>query len=412
MSDIAIKIEGISKKYAIGKQKSSSLRDTLSGLFQSKQSQVQDFWAINDINFEVKEGEALGIIGKNGAGKSTLLKVISRITAPTTGKITIHGRVASLLEVGTGFHPELTGRENIYLNGTILGMRRPEVKAKLDEIIDFSGVEKFIDTAVKHYSSGMYVRLAFAVAAHLEPEILIIDEVLAVGDADFQKRCLGKMGKVAESGRTVLFVSHNMNAVEQLCKSAMLIKSGKLEVYSDNVRQVISDYLYGDKEGTDAEWVNSGNELQNEHHTIERVGVYDASDRPLTGAAANNEPIFIKLKGEIKEENNLLNLGFVLFDDSDRQLFISYVKDLAQEDWPALKKGPFELVAKIPPHLLNEGNYRIEMVSNLHFTRWLIEPGGGGPVINFEVRGGLSESPYWVLRRGGFMAPVLHWESV
>jgi len=192
-------------------------------------------YSLQDINFEINQGDAVGIIGRNGAGKSTLLKILSRVTTPTTGRINIKGRVASLLEVGTGFHPELTGRENIYLNGAILGMRKREIDRKLDEIIDFSGVERYIDTPVKRYSSGMYVRLAFAVAAHLESEILIVDEVLAVGDAEFQKKCLGKMGEVSKGeGRTVLFVSHNMAAVQSLCKSGILLQNGKLNLYSSS----------------------------------------------------------------------------------------------------------------------------------------------------------------------------------
>ena len=242
MSDIAIRVEGVGKKYSIGKQKEDTLRATIARLFSNSNKGGEEFWALKDISFEVKRGDVIGIIGKNGAGKSTLLKILSQITTPTTGRIEINGRVASLLEVGTGFHPELTGRENIFLNGTILGMTRREVKAKFDEIVDFSGVEKFIDTPVKHYSSGMYVRLAFAVAAHLEPEILIIDEVLAVGDAEFQKKCLGKMKDVSSEGRTVLFVSHNMSAIHKLCENVILLRSGNL--YRQGItEQIIGDYL-------------------------------------------------------------------------------------------------------------------------------------------------------------------------
>jgi len=243
MGELAIKIEGISKKYTVGKKKDSSLRGSLGSLLKSSAKKGEDFWALKDVSFEVKKGEVIGIVGKNGAGKSTLLKILSQITKPTEGRIEIYGRVASLLEVGTGFHPELTGRENIYLNGTILGMTRKEVKEKFDEIVAFSGVEKFIDTPVKHYSSGMYVRLAFAVAAHLEPEILIIDEVLAVGDSEFQQKCLGKMKDVAQDGRTVIFVSHNMGAVQSLCNSAILIEQGKITMKSDSVNSVVKSYL-------------------------------------------------------------------------------------------------------------------------------------------------------------------------
>lgn len=242
MGELAIHIENVSKCYSIGKKKDTSLRGTISGIFNSAAGSKEDFWALKDINFDVERGSVVGIIGKNGAGKSTLLKVLSQITHPTTGKIEINGRVASLLEVGTGFHPELTGRENIFLNGTILGMSRKEVKDKFDEIVAFSGVEKFIDTPVKRYSSGMYVRLAFAVAAHLEPEILIIDEVLAVGDASFQKKCLGKMSDIASEGRTVLFVSHDMGAVASLCTHGILLEAGSV-AHQGSISEIIDAYM-------------------------------------------------------------------------------------------------------------------------------------------------------------------------
>jgi lipopolysaccharide transport system ATP-binding protein len=238
MSEIAVKVDRVGKKFFIGHKKEGDLRTSLVKKFKhllGGQSVTEEaFWALKDISFEIKKGEAVGIIGRNGAGKSTLLKILSRITDPSMGRFEINGRVSSLLEVGTGFHQELTGRENIYLNGTILGMRRAEIKSKFDEIIAFSGVEKFIDTPVKHYSSGMKVRLAFSVAAHLEPEILIIDEVLAVGDAEFQKKCLGKMDEVKNrEGRTVLFVSHNMSAVKSLCNKGILLSSGTVELIDE-----------------------------------------------------------------------------------------------------------------------------------------------------------------------------------
>ncbi|TKB76639.1 MAG: ABC transporter ATP-binding protein [Nitrospira sp.] len=258
MGDIAIRVEEIGKLYRIGKrEKYKTLRDTLASAFTAPfrnagkllRGEWADpgesdptIWALKDISFEVQRGEVIGVIGGNGAGKSTLLKILSRITEPTTGFAEIHGQVASLLEVGTGFHPELTGRENIFLNGAILGMKRAEIERKFDEIVAFSEVERFIDTTVKHYSSGMYLRLAFAVAAHLEPEILIVDEVLAVGDAAFQRKCLGKMGDVAKEGRTVFFVSHNMAAISSLCTRALLLDSGRLKV-SDTPQSVIEEYL-------------------------------------------------------------------------------------------------------------------------------------------------------------------------
>ena len=251
MSDTMIKVEGLGKKYIISHQGSASytaMRDVIANKTKKLLSRKTDtptreeFWALKDISFEIKKGDAIGIIGRNGAGKSTLLKVLSRITEPSHGRIEINGRVASLLEVGTGFHPELTGRENIFLNGAILGMSRFEIRNKFDEIVDFSGVEKFLDTPVKRYSSGMYVRLAFAVAAHLEPEVLIVDEVLAVGDAEFQKKCLGRMKDVSEKdGITVLFVSHNIGAIKQLCNKGMFLKNGRLENAGD-INDVISNY--------------------------------------------------------------------------------------------------------------------------------------------------------------------------
>ena len=240
-STIALSISNLSKCYQIGLKKDGSLRGTLASIFSTGNSSHEDFWALKDFNLEIQKGDVIGIIGKNGAGKSTILKLISQITRPTTGRIEINGRVASLLEVGTGFHPELTGRENIFLNGTILGMTRKEVSAKFDEIVAFSGIKKFIDTPVKRYSSGMYVRLAFAVAAHLEPEILIIDEVLAVGDAEFQKKCLGKMKDVAGQGRTVIFVSHDLAAVKKLCNKGVLIQEGK-QIFAGNINETISKY--------------------------------------------------------------------------------------------------------------------------------------------------------------------------
>ena len=255
MSNSIITVKNLGKKYFIsheGKGKYSTLRDTIMNKTKKKAkrndealSLSEEFWALKNVNFEVDRGEALGIIGKNGAGKSTLLKILSRITEPSEGFIEIQGRVASLLEVGTGFHPELTGRENIFLNGAILGMSRIEIRQKFDEIVDFSGVEKFLDTPVKRYSSGMYVRLAFSVAAHLEPEILVVDEVLAVGDAEFQKKCLGKMEDVSKGqGRTVLFVSHQMGTLAQLCKTSVLLNSGRITMKGET-RDVIDRYLNG-----------------------------------------------------------------------------------------------------------------------------------------------------------------------
>ena len=261
MSDVAIRVENLGKSYRIGTAQEGAfryrtLRDSVTEVLRSPFGRLRSlssggrrvgestFWALKDVSVDVKRGDIVGIIGRNGAGKTTLLKILSRITEPTEGSVTLEGRVGSLLEVGTGFHPELTGRENIYLNGAILGMRRYEIDRKFDEIVAFAEIEKFLDTPVKHYSSGMYVRLAFSVAAHLEPEILLVDEVLAVGDAAFQKKCLGKMGNVAKEGRTILFVSHNMGAISSLCKWAVVLAGGRVETIGD-VSAAVATYLKG-----------------------------------------------------------------------------------------------------------------------------------------------------------------------
>lgn len=257
-----LEIKHISKRFKLGARQEGylSLRDVIANPFSKKKS-AHTFLALDDVNFDVYPGQSIGIIGRNGAGKSTLLKVLSRITPPTSGSVISRGRIASLLEVGTGFHPELTGRENIYMNGSILGMRRAEINKHFDEIISFSGVEKFLDTPLKRYSSGMQLRLAFSVAAHLEPEVLVIDEVLAVGDAEFQKKCLGKMDQVSKSGRTVLFVSHDMNAIEQLCSKAVILQKGKLVRYGDT-HELISAYLNDNKNFTVNElWLTDKVEL-------------------------------------------------------------------------------------------------------------------------------------------------------
>ncbi|OFX56511.1 MAG: hypothetical protein A2046_14210 [Bacteroidetes bacterium GWA2_30_7] len=358
MDELVIKVKNVSKKYKIGKNVSGSLRETLVnwwGLSKSKtKSDLEEFWALKDISFEVKQGEVLGIIGKNGAGKSTLLKILSRITEPSTGIITIIGRVSSLLEVGTGFHPELTGRENIFLNGTILGMTRKEVKSKFEEIVDFSGVEKFIDTPIKHYSSGMQLRLAFSVAAFLEPEILIIDEVLTVGDAEFQKKCMGKMNDVRKSGRTILFVSHSMTAIQSLCSKIIFLENGKTsELLS--VQEGVSRYLKGNLK------INSGFEKFEDTKTIEKPAhiieakllnaKYTISNQLLTC-----EDFYVELKWQnndgikITPSIELINYdGIKLFWSGDTIV-----------DWDGSKKqekGVFISTVKIPANFLKAGEY-------------------------------------------------------
>lgn len=293
-----IKVDGVSKRYRVRQGKGyGSLRESIANKFKTQfrsrasRGGESDFWALRDVGFQVQPGEILGLIGNNGAGKSTLLKILSRITRPTTGRVELRGRVGSLLEVGTGFHPELTGRDNIFLNGAILGMRRAEIVSKFDEIVDFSGVENFIDTPVKRYSSGMYVRLAFAVAAHLQPEIMLIDEVLAVGDVEFQKKCLGKMGAVARAGRTVVFISHNMAAMETLCDSCLLLKGGTIAA-SGPTNEVIKVYM-----------ASMGRQKSGTIPLLDHPGRTGASDRSMTSvtlAADSAEPAFaIRMGGTL-----------------------------------------------------------------------------------------------------------------
>ncbi len=337
----AISIRNVSKKYVIGKQKDGSLRGTLGGMFSKKEHKTEEFWALNDVSFDIQQGDVVGIIGKNGAGKSTLLKILSQITKPTTGSIEINGRVASLLEVGTGFHPELTGRENVYLNGTILGMTRNEVKAKFDEIVAFSGVEKFIDTPVKHYSSGMYVRLAFAVAAHLEPEILIIDEVLAVGDAEFQKKCLGKMKDVASKGRTVLFVSHDLASVQKLCTKSILLNSGKIEKYADT-ESVIKQY------------VSIGNSYTKRINVPNKLFFVDEVNFVNGKISFNYDESISLLIGTQLSLSNVLKVGIAIKDISQKKIF-SYV--FSSE----MRKGSNRFQLSIPENILMPGDYSIDV---------------------------------------------------
>lgn len=415
MSDIAIKVENLSKLYTLGSGKSGSLYESVGNLFSSKKKKIEEnsFWALDQLNFEIKHGQAVGIIGRNGAGKSTLLKVLSRITQPTKGKFSINGRVSSLLEVGTGFHPELSGRENIFLNGTILGMSRSEIKSKLDEIVDFSGVEKFLDTPVKHYSSGMYVRLAFAVAAHLEPEILIIDEVLAVGDAQFQKKCLGKMSEVTGQGRTVLFVSHQMNAIESFCNSIIVLNKGSLQYSDNNVRKGIELYLKGDQSNENsAIWTSQLNEIKNDYHTVTSLSLIDNDNNLLSTIVTNNSTKLIKIEGEILQVDSFFNIGYALFSEVGDLLYWTFITDVDEENWINLSTGKFAIQSSFPSNLLNEGTYSVEVISSIHFKQWLIEPGMGLASIKFEIKGGLSNSPYWIEKRKGILAPIIEWKSI
>lgn len=339
--NIAIRISNLSKRYLIGKKKDSSLRGTLASVFKTGNASDEEFWALRDITTEINKGDVLGIIGKNGAGKSTLLKILSQITIPTTGRIEINGRVASLLEVGTGFHPELTGRENIFLNGTILGMSRKEVASKFDEIVAFSGVEKFIDTPVKRYSSGMYVRLAFAVAAHLEPEILIIDEVLAVGDAEFQKKCIGKMKDVAGEGRTVIFVSHDIGAIKNLCTKGILLENGRMK-FTGNISAVISEYQSATK--------NSGGYSNNNAGKPKYLKTAQITNP--SNEISSDESIELRLETNVEPSFSPSDRILVRVLDEHENVLTSFER--------VLDKNNFTL--SIPPDYLKKGNYSINII--------------------------------------------------
>ena len=371
MSDTVIRVENLGKKYIIGHQQQeryTALRDVITNKVKSIGSLLnpkaksenpafEEFWALKDVSFDIKQGDRVGIIGRNGAGKSTLLKILSRITEPTTGSIKIKGRVASLLEVGTGFHPELTGRENIFLNGAILGMGKEEIKRKFDEIVAFAEVEKFLDTPVKRYSSGMYVRLAFAVAAHLEPEILIVDEVLAVGDAAFQKKCLGKMEDVGKEGRTVIFVSHNMTAVTRLCTRALWLDTGKIKIDGD-IYEVSGKYLQSDL-GTSAErhWTNPKNAPGDSVARLKAVRVI--SEEVVTETVDIRYPVILEMEyWNLKPDAQLL-CGFSFFNDQGVILFVS--ADFQDPEWGNKSKpiGIYKSRCVVPGNLLAEGQVKV-----------------------------------------------------
>ena len=381
MPDIVIRTENIGKKYIIGRQEErESFREAISRSAKAVSRRImnplekkisnkdrEEFWALKDISFEVKQGEVVGIIGRNGAGKSTLLKILSRITEPTKGRIYIKGRVSSLLEVGTGFHPELTGRENIYLNGSILGMSKAEIKGKFDEIVEFSGIERFIDTPVKRYSSGMYVRLAFAVAAHLEPEILIVDEVLAVGDYEFQKKSLGKMGEVAKEGRTVLLVSHNMPSVVNLCQRGILLKDGKV-VINDRAAEVVKHYMATVQSvGGEVVWNDLNEAPGNEIVRLQAVRILQEGIEGPTADVDIAKPVIIEITYENFKEGNLLYSAFWLKDNLGNIVLVSSnhkFVSLTEDKWYARPHpiGRYKSVCSIPANFLNDTKYSVTAI--------------------------------------------------
>ena len=439
-SEVVIRVEGLGKKYALHHETSeryTALRDvvarqartagrllnpfTLAGQLRKAQREAakerseseEEFWALKDVSFEIRRGERVGVIGRNGAGKSTLLKILSRITEPTTGRVEITGRVASLLEVGTGFHPELTGRENIYLNGAILGMTRREIRSKFDEIVDFAEVERFLDTPVKRYSSGMYVRLAFAVAAHLEPEILVVDEVLAVGDASFQKKCLGKMKEVsAGEGRTVLFVSHNMRAIDTLCNSALLLEKGLVKSYSHDVKVIIKCYENPLPE------VNQDRSPQ----SLLRAGfcfcapvLVDQAGKPNNGGFSQNPcSVLIQVKRVSSDKN--LSIGFsIAKQDVDISILQSFNVDHGSSGC-LFGHDSKEVAYEAPLDLkdLADGIYSLEIIAGIHNQGWIIQPGELALKTSFSLRHSREEGSvlFQQTTRNTILMPVINWRQM
>jgi lipopolysaccharide transport system ATP-binding protein len=410
-----IRVQELSKRYQLGKVAAySTLRETIvekvRNPFRGLQRNAETVWAIRDVSFEVAPGEVVGIIGRNGAGKSTLLKVLSRVTEPTSGRVELYGRVASLLEVGTGFHPELTGRENIFLNGSILGMSRKEIGLKFREIVEFTEIEKFIDTPVKRYSSGMYVRLAFAVAAHLEPEILLVDEVLSVGDIEFQRKCLGKVEEVAGGGRTVIFVSHNMAAIQRLCNRGILLRDGKVAVNSDTATAIKEYLTTGSDQLGECVW----------HHPSQAPG--DQVVR-LKAVRARNAGMEVSNRFSVREEWYLevefwvilpeanINVNIYLYDDAGTLIFVT--GDFQDDRWQNKPRitGLHCSRCKIPKDLLNEGSLRllVALVSPPSTLRAMERD-----VVHLEIYDDLSTSGargfYPGPWPGGAVRPALKWE--
>lgn len=415
MSDIAIRVENLSKRYRIGRaqQRHDTLRDSLAASLRSLgqwgsrngQTPSDDFWALKDVSFEVKQGEVVGIIGRNGAGKSTLLKILSQITEPTSGRVELHGRVASLLEVGTGFHPELSGRENIYLNGAILGMRRTEINQKFDEIVAFAEIEKFLDTPVKHYSSGMYVRLAFAVAAHLEPEILLVDEVLAVGDAAFQKKCLGKMGDVAKQGRTVLFVSHNMGAISTICPTSILLQSGQMLIKGDSTT-IIDQYLGASQQKIPDIFINPSLKPNAEALLI-HCWLADPIGNPITMVnVSKNYAIGLSILANVHLKDIEVSVRF-----SNSLGLALFVTNLSNHfnDLTTLQIGIHSFLVHIPAHFLVPGLYFITISIHLPGHKIFDEH---EQIMNFQIIETGSKMWYYPYGQYGNIFVNFHWQKI
>ncbi len=420
MSDVAIRVEHLSKLYRIGAQAAhyDTLRDLLTGTVEravqrlapgrSTTDRDNTIWALRDVSFDVKRGQVLGIIGRNGAGKSTLLKVLARVTEPTEGLGEIHGRVGSLLEVGTGFHPELTGRENIFLNGAILGMKRHEIARKFDEIVEFSEVGPFIDTPVKRYSSGMYLRLAFSVAAHLEPEILVVDEVLAVGDAEFQRKCMGKMGDVAQQGRTVLFVSHNMSAILRLTQETLVIEKGRLTLRAPTPQAV--DYYLSHGYATEGERSWEADEVPPEAYPFRPLALRVRDSRgKVSDTIRSTEPATLELEYRLAEGITGLRVGIYLMSTRGEYVFTSFDTDDpdAFEQYSARPAGHYVSRCALPADLLNEGRFVIGInASSYRIKRYFQDE----QAMTFTVDGAGAPGTVWPEPRLGAVRPRLDWQ--
>jgi len=417
MDDIAIRVENLGKQYRIGitPMRYRTLRESLVGSMSlnarsnraANKEEIGTIWALRDISFEVNKGQVLGIIGRNGAGKSTLLKILSRITEPTEGYAEIHGKVGSLLEVGTGFHPELSGRENIYLNGAILGMRREEIDRKFDEIVAFSEVEKFIDTPVKRFSSGMYLRLAFAVAAHLEPQILVVDEVLAVGDAEFQRKCLGKMNDVAKEGRTVLFVSHNMSAILRLTEEAILLDQGRIVLRAPTPQAVDHYMASGFSQSGERTW--DIDEIPTEAAPFRPIAlrVSDHNQRRFD-RVRSTDPIYIEVEYALDAPIKGLRVGIYVQTTRGEFVFTSFDTDSTQqfERYSVRPEGHYISKCTLPPDFLNEGQYVLGInASSYRVKRYFQDEN----VLAFTVDGAGAPGKQWPERRLGPVRPRLEW---
>jgi len=425
---IAIRAEHLSKKYRIGaaqqKFQYGMLRDVLTDTFtapvrwarsmirRSENTQLSPeknfIWALNDVSFHLEEGQVLGIVGRNGAGKSTLLKVLSRVTEPTIGTVSVRGRVGSLLEVGTGFHPELTGRENIFLNGAVLGMKRSEIERKFDEIVDFSEVGQFIDTPVKRYSSGMYLRLAFAVAAHLEPEILVVDEVLAVGDAEFQRKCLGKMGDVAQQGRTVLFVSHNMSAILRLTQEAIVLKKGQL-IKRAPTQEAVDFYLSSGMAET-GERLWGAEDIPPAAAPFKPIGLRVKNPGgKVVDTVRSTEPVEIEWEYQLEAPITGLRVGMYLSTMRAEYVFTAFDTDDARqyEQFGARQAGRYFSRCTIPADFLNEGRYSLGVnASSFGVRRYFMDENALS--FNVDITG--APGTQWPEVRQGPIRPRLNWE--